>query len=213
MEKVLTVLVQVPSIDSANSSVSFGPRSVAMDLCTKPGDDSASGKRFRLLLATTGDLDVKSCRFDVADKNMVVVLFKAPPTADSPVFWEPPFQEPPPSELLSSAFPAVSQKKKSKARKDSSTEADLSAVKAAEKQVAASHDALERAAASRSAAMSNPVRSAAGMTSVLPETPAALNRDKGQDPMSVASDASSATEGGSGIAPTTFQNSFMFELD
>ena len=179
-------------------------------------------------------MDADRCRFDVADKNMVVVLFKATPGQH----WEAPLQviEPFPgaeeeakreAEAAAAKQAKKKEERKLRAAAAASTEAARQAARATDKAVLASQLELERAMAQRSAAASDkPIgRTASGaMTSALPMSPATLNGDGGgggamHDPPAMQGADNGFGSTGSGVAapnaaaPVAFQNAFMFELD
>jgi hypothetical protein len=102
LEAVVTVLVQVPYVDKASAAVTFDASGlVTVAVCSLPPPPPATAggataaaeggsaavvavgggtaKRFRVAWRGGGPLDAAKCRFDVADRNLVVVLFKASP--------------------------------------------------------------------------------------------------------------------------------------
>jgi len=243
LEAVVTVLVQVPNIDAESAAVTFdasGTVTVAVkagggavekgESADAPGGDI---KRYRVAWQAAGPLDADRCRFDVADKNMVVVLFKATPGQH----WEAPLQviEPFPgaeeeakreAEAAAAKQAKKKEERKLRAAAAASTEAARQAARATDKAVLASQLELERAMAQRSAAASDkPIgRTASGaMTSALPMSPATLNGDGGggamHDPPAMQGADNGFGSTGSGVAapnaaaPVAFQNAFMFELD
>ena len=251
LEAVVTILVQAPRIDAESAAVTFDANGmVTVAVKIKGGEgasekkettDAAGGesKRLRVAWQAAGALDADRCRFDVADKNMVVVLFKATPGEH----WEVPLQvvEPFPGaedEAKREAEEAAAKKAKKQearrqralaAREQAAANAQAAAAvdnaRATEKAILTSQLELERAMAQRSAAASDkPIgRTASGaMTSALPMSPAILSSSgdaAAYDPPVMQGADNGFRSMGSGVAapnaaaPVAFQNAFMFELD
>ena len=76
----VAVLVEVPKIAAASVDVRFSTRSVELSFsCVAPADEgaaTATARRYTLTLALHAPIDTKRSRFDVADLNLALVLYK-----------------------------------------------------------------------------------------------------------------------------------------
>ena len=213
-----------------------GGGSVAMDLVVCAAGEAAGGggetaggteRRAALVLEAGGELDVGRCRFDVADNNMVVILVKE----GGGGLWDVPVTDVTRKAKAKKEEKKVAKKKKEKKKKNATRPAvadakvaagseDAAAAEVAEharlvaheRAVKGSMDALERAAAQRSAASASGVGKITGgaMSTPLPPANVALELAASSSQTAVASgSASSSTP----VAPVAFSNSLMFELD
>ena len=97
----MTVLVQVVGVAKDSVKASFKADAVTLSFAAtaaKDGEATSPTKKeeqkYHLLLRPSGALAPEKCRFDVAGRNMIVVLYKAPATASSSSsssLWEPCF--------------------------------------------------------------------------------------------------------------------------
>jgi dynein assembly factor 2 len=76
----VAVLVEVPKITAASVDVSFSKRAVELSFsCDAPSEEGAAmgpARRYTLTLALHAPIDTKRSRFDVADLNLALVLYK-----------------------------------------------------------------------------------------------------------------------------------------
>lgn len=195
MNEVLTVLVQVAQINSESVEIKFNDKQMLLSFMTKSAnetipssssssDDDPSLKRYTLILKTSGSLAVEKCRYDVADKNMIVVLYKL-----KEEFWETPFLAVA-SEEYNLAFPSSSIQSDATAS-GGGTSSQLE------------EDDLKLQASLRS------IEKAASLKSL--KATAQIPRATITSSQSVVGGKS--VGGNDIVAPTSFQNTIMFELD
>ena len=99
--RAVTLLVEVPAISQAPVKLTFRPQAFILTFTAQDGeedggrsgascisslDQKGAEKKYRLLLRTEGPLAETESRFEMADKDMVLVLSKA----RAPCFWEAP---------------------------------------------------------------------------------------------------------------------------
>jgi len=227
LNEVITILVQVPRIDPKTVNARFTEKQLLLSFHTikEANDDdddvdNHQNKRHVLILNTSEPLNTDKCRFDVADKNMIVVLYKL-----NNGLWDTPLLSVEPNEY-SKIFPLKKIKKKQIQKKiislknrssssssnnnnnnNSGNNNELSkGIKQTLKEnedyekLLASKESLEKAAAQNSMQSSKQVQK-----SQIPAVSMISSK---------SSTTSSSTGQGEGLtAPTAFQNTIMFELD
>jgi HSP20 family molecular chaperone IbpA len=228
MNDVITILVQVPQIDSNSIekiyknnqlSISFIKKKKKQENENKNNekivhvDDEDDMKRYTLILRTSGDLNIEKCRHDVADKNMIVVLYIV-----EGGLWDKPLlsvdSEDYKKEFNSNKLIIKKISKKIVKKMISSSSSSSASLQLSEKlrkdleekeyydKLEASKESIEKAAAANSIKSSKQAQNV-NAASVPPAVIGGQNLN-----------ITNRNSGGNDVvAPTAFQNTIMFELD
>mmetsp|Transcript_27551 Transcript_27551/g.36126 ORF Transcript_27551/g.36126 Transcript_27551/m.36126 type:complete len:716 (+) Transcript_27551:108-2255(+) len=72
--RTITILIQTPGIQASTVVPQWKPKQIIIDFTAV--EDGSEESKFSLKLELCGEIDPSKCRFDVATRNMIVILYK-----------------------------------------------------------------------------------------------------------------------------------------